>query len=261
MEYTPISLFPFPKQDTITIRLLTQNFPMKKLILSTMLTAVTIGCSAQSSAWSASSAGENNVYFTQVQKKATSTPDANGFIRQWSLLEPIDWPNRSNTVFTDSYLHETFYTKLTSKKKRPLILPEYPKEGETTVVNDSLKLKWHNLESTGYNVQLYRFATQRQLKKYGVIFIAITHVYAEEDMDVRLSVGSNSASMWWINGAESLVLSGDRRMVVDDASALVHLKKGDNQIKGYVINGPGMSNFCLRFLDANNSPITNLTVK
>lgn len=234
---------------------------MKTLILSTLLSAAAITGYAQSSAWSASSAGENNIYFTQVEKKSVSTPDENGFIRRWSLLEPIDWPNRSNTVFTDSYLNETFYTKLTSKKKKPLILPETPKDGETTIVNDSLKLKWHNLESTGYNVQLYRFATQRQLKKYGVIFIAITHVQAEEDMDVRLSVGSNSASMWWINGAESLVLSGDRRMVVDDASALVHLKKGDNQIKGYVINGPGMSNFCLRFLDANNSPITNLTVK
>lgn len=234
---------------------------MKTLILSTLLSAAAITGYAQSSAWSASSAGENNIYFTQVEKKSVSTPDENGFIRRWSLLEPIDWPNRSNTVFTDSYLNETFYTKLTSKKKKPLALPETPKDGETTIVNDSLKLKWHNLESTGFNVQLYRFATQRQLKKYGVIFIAITHVQAEEDMDVRLSVGSNSASMWWINGAESLVLSGDRRMVVDDASALVHLKKGDNQIKGYVINGPGMSNFCLRFLDANNSPITNLTVK
>lgn len=234
---------------------------MKTLILSILLSAAAITGYAQSSAWSASSAGENNIYFTQVEKKSVSTPDENGFIRRWSLLEPIDWPNRSNTVFTDSYLNETFYTKLTSKKNKPLALPETPKDGETTIVNDSLKLKWHNLESTGYNVQLYRFATQRQLKKYGVIFIAITHVQAEEDMDVRLSVGSNSASMWWINGEESLVLSGDRRMVVDDASALVHLKKGDNQIKGYVINGPGMSNFCLRFLDANNSPITNLTVK
>lgn len=234
---------------------------MKTLILSTLLSAAAITGYAQSSAWSASSAGENNIYFTQVEKKSVSTPDENGFIRRWSLLEPIDWPNRSNTVFTDSYLNETFYTKLTSKKNKPLALPETPKDGETTIVNDSLKLKWHNLESTGFNVQLYRFATQRQLKKYGVIFIAITHVQAEEDMDVRLSVGSNSASMWWINGEESLVLSGDRRMVVDDASALVHLKKGDNQIKGYVINGPGMSNFCLRFLDANNSPITNLTVK
>jgi hypothetical protein len=31
------------------------------------------------------------------------TPDADGFIQRWLLLEPINKPNRSNTVFTDSY--------------------------------------------------------------------------------------------------------------------------------------------------------------
>lgn len=234
---------------------------MKKLILSALFAAACVGSYAQSSAWSSSSAGENNVYYTKVEKKSVSTPDQNGFIRRWALLEPIDWPNRSNTVFTDSYLRNTFCSKLTSKKKKPLVLPITPKEGEVTVVNDSLKLKWHLLESTGYNVQLFRFATQRELKKYGVIFIATTQVYAEDEMDARLSVGSNSASMWWINGKESLILSGDRRMVVDDASSLIHLKKGANVILGYVINGPGMSNFCLRFLDSNNKPVTNLTIK
>lgn len=233
---------------------------MKRLILSLFVASASlITASAQS--WSSSSAGENNVYFNQVDKNSVSTPDENGFIRRWSLLEPIDWPNRSNTVFTDSYLRETFGTKLTSKKQKPLVLPETPKDGQTTVVNDTLKLKWHLLESTGYNIQLYRFATQRELKKYGVIFMAITHVYAEDDMDVRISVGSNSASMWWLNGEEALILSGDRRMVVDDASAPVHLKKGDNKLVGYVINGPGMSNFCVRFFDTNNKPVKNLTIK
>jgi len=225
-----------------------------------MASAVCLCGYAQSSAWSASSAGENNVYFTQVQKKTESKPDENGFIRRWALLEPINKPNRSNTVFTDSYLRVQFSDSLLSKKNKPLVLPNQPKEGETTIVND-VKLKWHLLESTGYNVQLYRFATQRNLQKYGVIFAAITHVYADEEMDVRLSIGSNSASMWWLNGEEALILSGDRRMVVDDASSLVHLKKGDNQITGYVINGPGMSNFCVRFLDEKNNPVTNLTIK
>lgn len=232
---------------------------MKELILSFLfLNFSLLTISAQS--WSSSSAGENNVYFTQVQKKSTSTPDGNGFIRRWALLEPINKPNRSNTVFTDSYIRTQFKDSLLSKNNKPLVLPVTPKDGQTTVVNGA-KLKWHLLESTGYNIQLFRFATQRNLQKYGVIFIAVTHIEAPEDMDVRLSVGSNSASMWWLNGEEALILSGDRRMVVDDASSMVHLKKGDNQIVGHVINGPGMSNFCLRFFDNNGKPITNLIVK
>ena len=38
----------------------------------------------------------------------TMSPDSEGFIQRWLLLEPIDKPNRSNTVFTDSYIREAF---------------------------------------------------------------------------------------------------------------------------------------------------------
>ena len=46
-------------------------------------------------------------YFTKPNN-ADAHPDSEGFIRRWSLLEPIDKPNRSNTVFTDTYLREHF---------------------------------------------------------------------------------------------------------------------------------------------------------
>src|ERR1044071_1655694 len=48
-------------------------------------------------------------YFTRAttsQKK----PDDDGFLQRWTLLEPINKPNRSNTVFTDSYLRKAFDT-------------------------------------------------------------------------------------------------------------------------------------------------------
>ena len=38
----------------------------------------------------------------------SATPDAQGFLGRWLLLEPISKPNRSNTVFTDSYIREAF---------------------------------------------------------------------------------------------------------------------------------------------------------
>ena len=78
---------------------------------------------------------------------------------------------------------------------------------------------------------------------------------------MRLAVGSNSASMWWLNGEEALLLSGDRRMVKDDAmSSRITLKKGRNILRGAIINGPGMSDFCVRFLDENGKPVTNYKV-
>jgi hypothetical protein len=35
------------------------------------------------------------------------------------------------------------------------------------------------------------------------------------------------------------------------------LKKGKNIIRGAVINGPGMANFCVRFVNEKGLPIKN----
>jgi hypothetical protein len=79
--------------------------------------------------------------------------------------------------------------------------------------------------------------------------------------NVRMAVGSNSASMCWLNGEEAVILSGDRRMVADDCmSKRLTLKKGRNIIRGSVINGPGMSDFCLRFIDEAGKPVRNIKI-
>jgi hypothetical protein len=90
----------------------------------------------------------------------------------------------------------------------------------------------------------------------------MTVIDVPEDIEnVRLAVGSNSASMWWIDGEEALILSGDRRMVMDDgASKRLTLKKGRHVITGSVINGPGMSDFCLRFIDEKGNPVVNYKI-
>jgi len=67
--------------------------------------------------------------------------------------------------------------------------------------------------------------------------------------------------MWWLNGKEVLLLSGDRRMVKDDVvSPRLKLKKGRNILRGAIINGPGMSDFCVRFIDTGGQPVTGYKV-
>jgi hypothetical protein len=172
------------------------------------------------------------------------------------LLEPIDKPNRGNTVFTDSYLREHFNTEYFKGQQTIL-----PKDGQKVRVK-SQTLKWHALDSENQNVKLFRFAEKWGQQVYGVLFWAVTIIDCEEEIeDVRLSVGSNSASMWWLNGEEVLLLSGDSRMVKDDAmSPRLTLKKGRNVLRGAIINGPGMSDFCVRFLDENLKPVTNYSI-
>ena len=132
--------------------------------------------------------------------------------------------------------------------------PQYEKK--------TVSLQWHAMDSKMPNVKLFRFATNLTEDRYGIICWAVTVVNCEEDIpNVRLAVGSNSASMWWVNGEEAVILSGDRRRVMDDcASQRLTLKKGRNIIWGAVINGPGMSDFCCRFIDEAGKPVTNITL-
>jgi hypothetical protein len=195
------------------------------------------------------------VYFAPATK-SIKTPDAEGFIQRWLLLEPINKPNRSNTVFTDSYIRKAFDT-LYFQNQFTVI----PKDGEKVKVA-AQELTWHALDSKIFNVKLFRFAYGLNKPIYGVLFWAVTVVNSPQEMkNVRMAVGSNSASMWWLNGKEALILSGDRRMVMDDCvSTRLTLNKGKNIIWGAIINGPGMSDFCVRFLDEKGQPIKDLTI-
>lgn len=209
----------------------------------------------QSYAQKRKTANRLSPYFSPPTE-SVMTPDNDGFIRRWLLLEPIDKPNRTNTVFTDSYIREAFTTEYF-----PDQFTVVPEDGDKVKVGKQ-KLTWHAVESNLFNVKLFRFASGLKKQVYGVLFWAVTVIDCPEEISgVRMAVGSNSASMWWLNGEEAVILSGDRRMVKDDCmSHRLTLKKGKNIIRGAVINGPGMSDFCLRFVDEKGTPVKNFTI-
>ncbi|MBQ8048877.1 MAG: acetylxylan esterase [Bacteroidales bacterium] len=218
-------------------------------------------------------------YFSTPAEAAVQ-PDELGFIRRWVLLEPISKPNRTNTVFVDSYIRENLDNgwnkgefKVPADGDKVTMQVEYQKPVDMTAGRPmwgvepetemkKVKLTWHALDSKLFNVKLYRYAVGTETGRYGAIFRAVTVIDVPEDIEnVRLAVGSNSASMWWIDGEEALILSGDRRMVMDDgASKRLTLKKGRHVITGAVINGPGMSDFCVRFIDENGNPVHNYNI-
>ena len=218
-------------------------------------------------------------YFSTPAEEAIQ-PDELGFIRRWLLLEPISKPNRGNTVFVDSYVRtnlDTGWNKgefevpaegdketMTVEFQKPVDMsagrPMWGVEPETEM--KKVKLTWHALDSKLFNVKLYRYAVGTETGRYGLICRAVTVIDVPEDLEnVRLAVGSNSASMWWIDGEEALILSGDRRMVMDDGvSKRITLKKGRHILTGAVINGPGMSDFCVRFVDEQGNPVMNYNI-
>lgn len=221
-------------------------------------------------------------YFKPVSG-AVSAPDGQGFIRRWMLLEPISKPNSTNRVLTDSYVRAALTKQYFPSQ---LALEKLPKDGDrvsvemevqapvnlnsgrprnnagTQPVMENVELQWHALDSELFNVKLFRFATGLDKTRYGVIFWGFTVVECDREMkNVRLAVGTNKGSMWWVNGEELIALASDRHMNVDSAvSKRITLKKGRNIVWFGLINGPSMSDFCCRFLDDDGNPINDLKI-
>ena len=94
-----------------------------------------------------------------------------------------------------------------------------------------------------------------------MLFWAVTVVNAPREMrGVRLAIGSNAASVWWVNGKEATALYNDRQAVIDDGvSKRLTLNQGANVIRAAIVNAGGATDFCARFLDENDRPIKTLT--
>ena len=224
-----------------------------------------------------------NSYFQPVAANAAAAqPDANGFIRRWMLLEPIDYNVRSNTILTDSYLNENlakqYFKGQFDDKKLPrdgekvnaigIAVAGGPADtrmqtGPAATKEVKQTLKWHAVESESYNVKVFRFAEANGCQPYNSLFWGVTIIDCSEEMDgVRLAIGSNGASMWWLNGDRALTLDGDRRMVEDDCvSQRLTLKKGRNVLRFALVNGPGLSDLCARFIDEKGNPVKNYSIK
>jgi hypothetical protein len=185
------------------------------------------------------------------------SPDERGFIQRWVLLEPIRQPSlRSNQQLTDSFVQASV-----KKEYFPDQLSVVPRDGDKVTV-DGTELKWYAIDSGKYDVNLFCFARALGKPTYNVLFWAVTTINCPEEMrDVRLSVGSNSASIWWVNGKEVIAIYGDRHMMLNDGiSKRLTLKKGPNVVRCAVINAPGLSAFNARFLDKDEKPIRGFTI-
>jgi len=184
-------------------------------------------------------------------KTADLKPGPDGFIRRWLVLEPI-----AATGLTDSIVQAAV-------RKGPFVNEPsaIPRDGEKVNV-ESAQLTWHALDTSNYNVNLFHFARSLDKNTSNVLFWVVTVVHAPREMrDVRLAIGSNAASVWWVNGQEAIGIYGDRQAVIDDGvSKRLTLKKGPNVIRAAVVNGGGATDFCARILDASDKPLTDIVV-
>lgn len=177
-------------------------------------------------------------------------PNSEGFIQRWLLLEPIGVNGLTENVVQAMVKKEYFPNQLTV----------VPKDGDKVTADDR-ELRWHAVDTKLYNVNLYHFARAHGKPTSNVLFWAVTIVNCPREMrDVRLAIGSNAASVWWVNGEEVIGIYGDRQTVIDDGvSKRLTLKKGPNVVRAAIVNGGGATDFCARFLDAEDKPLKGYT--
>lgn len=109
-----------------------------KLILAVGMTAVLVGCGSNGSKIDPSRIANRNVefdqYFTEIKADAApAKPDEKGFIRRWTIIEPINKPNSGNTVFTDSYILAEL-TKEYFKGQFTNDIKALPKTGDEVII-------------------------------------------------------------------------------------------------------------------------------
>ncbi|MHC1769252.1 MAG: acetylxylan esterase [Verrucomicrobiia bacterium] len=182
---------------------------------------------------------------------AEKAPNTDGFIQRWIVLEPIRANGLTDNAVQAAVKADYFPNQFT-------IIPQ---DGETVTVGGT-NLTWHAFDTKDYNFNLYHFAYALGKPTSFVLFWAVTIVDCPEEMPgVRLAIGSNAASVWWVNGQEVIGIYGDRQTVIDDGvSKRLTLKKGPNVVRCAVVNGGGATDFCARFLDATEKPLKDYTI-
>ena len=207
----------------------------------------------QSSAVSTPAAPRPRAASLSRSASSSKAPDAAGFMRRWLVLEPISVPPQ---------LGETAVQALVKDARFDGLRGTTPADGQAVTVGDQ-RLAWHAVDTLGYNLNLFHFAYALNKPTSNVLFWTTTIVEAPHDIPgVRLAIGSNAASVWWLNGEEVIGLYNDRQAVIDDGvSKRVTLKKGTNVVRAAIVNGGGATDFCARFIDEDGNPVNGFLTR
>jgi HEAT repeat protein len=88
-----------------------------------------------------------------------------------------------------------------------------------------------------------------------------TRVFAAEECDAALLLGSDDGVKAWLNGAVVHANNVDRGMVADQDIAPIHLKQGANELVLKITQGGGGWAACARIIGTDGKPVRGLRVE
>jgi uncharacterized Zn ribbon protein len=162
----------------------------------------------------------------------SSSPDADGFIRNWLVLAPI-------AVQEDSGATEIDIDQLKGEATIK------PKADDRVTVNGK-ELTWKAHQTPDFFIDFLKsFGAERG---EDAAAYAVAYVIADADMQVKLSIGSNDQAKAWVNGTPVVKFSETRTLEKDTDSGDVTLVKGQNVLVFKVINEKNNWQGCARFM-------------
>jgi uncharacterized Zn ribbon protein len=178
-----------------------------------------------------------------VQAPQTFSPDSDGFIRNWLVLAPI-------AVQEDSGATEIEKDFLGGEAAIQ------PKPGDKVNVNGKI-LSWTPHQASDYFIDFLKaFGAERG---EDAAAYAVAYVNADDEMMVRLSVGSNDQCKAWVNGKQIIKFTETRTLDKDTDSGDVVLHKGQNVVVFKVINEKNNWQGAARFL-RGGAPVRNIQI-
>jgi len=186
------------------------------------------------------------LFLAAVPTLRAAEPDAEGFIKEWLMLAPIDISDGNGGG------EEIAKSQIPDEGKLA------PKEGDKVTVKGK-ELTWKKITAKDYYFDVNEILGE-MLSNVAGYFVVLVEA-PDEIKDVKAQMGSNDQGKLYINDAALITFSEGRTIDKDQDSAVVTLKKGVNRVVFKVINDSNNWQGCLRFTDKDGKPVKGLKTK
>jgi hypothetical protein len=176
---------------------------------------------------------------------ADHTPGVNeeGFVQRWLVLAPI--PLAENQSGADALDKEQVKDEAKLRVKA----------GDTVKVGDKA-LVWKEYTCKEYALD---FNVLLGAQTEDSVAYALSYVFAPEELKgVKMKTGSDDQAKVYLNGKQVFKHAGGRSLEKDEDTTEVTLQTGLNVVVVKVVNEKADWAFCVRFMDKDGKPLTNL---
>jgi hypothetical protein len=187
-----------------------------------------------------------NSAIANLRAADASTPDGEGYIRDWVMLAPIPLPDGESG--SDALFRSQIGDEATLR----------PRAGDKIKVG-AKELTWQNvIASTNY----FDFnAVLKTMNDHAAGYV-VTYIECETDRpEVIMAVASNDEGRIYFNGLDIYAFSEPRTLMLDADKGKVTLKKGTNVIVFKVVNELNSWQGAMRLLDKSGAPLKDVKIK